>query len=143
MNIKDISMSYGEQLLFLDVNLILKKREKYGLVGANGAGKTTFLNILTGQVDPLSGDVIISKYDTVGYLKQDQFLFHKETILNVVIAGNKKLYEVMKRREEILNNASNLTEKEAQEMIEVETKYAELGGYSAHSKASELSLIHI
>ena len=141
MNIKDISMSYGEQLLFLDLNLILKKIEKYGLVGANGAGKTTFLNILTGQVDPLSGDVIISKYDTVGYLKQDQFLFHKETILNVVIAGNKKLYEVMKRREEILNNASNLTEKEAQEMIEVETKYAELGGYSAHSKA--LSLIHI
>ena len=96
-----ISLSYGTQVLFKDVNIKFTPGNCYGIIGANGAGKSTFLKILSGEIEPDTGEVIITPGQRMAVLRQDHFAFNNYTIMDTVIMGYKKLYDIMKEREAI------------------------------------------
>ncbi|ABV74761.1 ABC transporter ATP-binding protein [Rickettsia akari str. Hartford] len=100
--INDLAMSYGTRRLFTDVNLYIKNNKRYGLVGANGAGKTTFFKVLTKEGEPAFGDINIPKNSKVGCLKQDQFLYENTKIIDTVIAVNNELWKALQEKEAIL-----------------------------------------
>jgi len=101
VNVNNLIMRYGNRVLFQDINLKLDRHKRYGLIGANGAGKTTFLNILSGLISEYEGDVIIPKANKVGVLGQNQFAFEDFTIMDAVLYGNKRLYDAIKEKEEL------------------------------------------
>src|SRR3954469_20795296 len=105
ISVNALTKHYGDRTLFEDVSLQLNAGERYGLVGANGSGKTTFLNILTGQEEASSGSVSIAKRLRLGVLRQDQFLYENEPILEVTLRGNPELWEAMVERDALLANA--------------------------------------
>ena len=91
----NITLSYGKRVLFKDVNIKFTPGNCYGLIGANGAGKSTFLKILSGEVEADKGDIIIGARERIAVLRQDQFAFDEETVINTVIMGHEHLYKVM------------------------------------------------
>ena len=97
ITVSNVSLSFGGQLLFKDVDLKFTNGNCYGIIGANGAGKSTFLKILCGEIEPTTGEVVISKEDRLSVLRQDHFAFDEYTVLETVIMGNKRLYERKKR----------------------------------------------
>ena len=101
----NISLRVGKKALFEDVNIKFTEGNCYGLIGANGAGKSTFLKILSGQLEPTSGDVIITPGQRLSFLQQDHFKYDQYTVLDTVIMGNKRLYEIMKEKEAIYEAA--------------------------------------
>jgi ATPase subunit of ABC transporter with duplicated ATPase domains len=101
VTVQNLTMRYGNRVLFQDINLKLDRHKRYGLIGANGAGKTTFLNILSGQINEYDGEVIIPKANKVGVLGQNQFAFEDYTIMDAVLFGNKRLYDAIKEKEEL------------------------------------------
>jgi ATPase subunit of ABC transporter with duplicated ATPase domains len=103
-------MLYGARLLFDEVNLNLLPGNRYGLVGANGTGKTTFLKLLAGEETPSLGEIITQKNMSIGFLKQDQFKYEHDLVVNVVIQGKRKLWQAMQEKEELLK-AGAFTEK--------------------------------
>lgn len=137
ISIQHIALSYGSKLLFDDVNLHLSGQNRYGLVGANGAGKSTFLKLLMREVEPLMGEIAISKSSQVGWLKQDQDLFLEETILSIVLRGHVELWAVFEKKEKLLQNET-LSDKEINQLVEIEEKIDRLNGYAAESKAEDL-----
>ena len=101
VTVQKLIMRYGNRVLFQDINLKLDRHKRYGLIGANGAGKTTFLNILSGKINEFEGEVIIPKANKVGVLGQNQFAFEDYTIMDAVLYGNKRLYDATKEKEEL------------------------------------------
>jgi len=101
VTVQNLIMRYGNRVLFQDINLKLDRHKRYGLIGANGAGKTTFLNILSGQINEYEGEIVIPKANKVGVLGQNQFAFEDYTILDAVLYGNKRLYDAIKEKEEL------------------------------------------
>lgn len=101
VTVQNLIMRYGNRVLFQDINLKLDRHKRYGLIGANGAGKTTFLNILSGKINEYEGEVIIPKANKVGVLGQNQFAFENYTIMDAVLYGNKRLYDATKEKEEL------------------------------------------
>ncbi|MFK5937789.1 MAG: ATP-binding cassette domain-containing protein [Sulfurimonas sp.] len=101
VSVQNLIMRYGNRVLFQDINLKLDRHKRYGLIGANGAGKTTFLNILSGKINEFEGEVIIPKANKVGVLGQNQFAFEDYTIMDAVLFGNKRLYDATKEKEEL------------------------------------------
>jgi len=101
VTVQNLIMRYGNRVLFQDINLKLDRHKRYGLIGANGAGKTTFLNILSGQIDEFEGEIIIPKANKVGVLGQNQFAFEDYTIMDAVLYGNKRLFDAIKEKEEL------------------------------------------
>ena len=101
VTVQNLIMRYGNRVLFQDINLKLDRHKRYGLIGANGAGKTTFLKILSGQINEYEGEVIIPKANKVGVLGQNQFAFEDYTIMDAVLYGNKRLYDAIKEKEEL------------------------------------------
>jgi len=99
--VQNLTMRYGNRVLFQDINLKLDRHKRYGLIGANGAGKTTFLKILSGEINEYDGEVIIPKANKVGVLGQNQFAFEDYTITDAVLYGNKRLYDAIKEKEEL------------------------------------------
>ena len=99
VKVQNLKKAYGSRVLFEDVNLTLDKGKRYGLIGANGAGKTTFLKILSGEINEYEGDIIIPKANKVGVLGQNQFAFEDYTIMDAVLFGNKRLYDAIKEKE--------------------------------------------
>jgi len=99
VNVNNLIMRYGNRVLFQDINLKLDRHKRYGLIGANGAGKTTFLNILSGQINEYEGDVVIPKANKIGVLGQNQYAFEDYTIMDAVLYGNKRLYDAVKEKE--------------------------------------------
>ena len=93
ITVSNVSLSFGGQLLFKDVDLKFTNGNCYGIIGANGAGKSTFLKILCGEIEPTTGEVVISKEDRLSVLRQDHFAFDEYTVLETVIMGNKRLYD--------------------------------------------------
>src|SRR5512139_1053958 len=91
----NVTLSYGKRVLFKDVNIKFTPGNCYGLIGANGAGKSTFLKILAGEIQPDKGDITIGARERIAVLKQDQFAFDEETVFNTVIMGHKRLYDIM------------------------------------------------
>ena len=130
-------MAYGEKLLFYDVNLILIDQKRYALVGANGAGKSTFLKLLTGTEKAIDGNLSIPKAASVGWLKQDQFRYENTVITDIVLQGKPKLWQALVEKEQLLA-ANHWHEKNVNRISKLEEEIAHLNGYSANGLAEKL-----
>src|SRR6185369_11797003 len=130
-------LSYGKRVLFKDVNIKFTPGNCYGLIGANGAGKSTFLKILAGELDADKGEIIVGRRERIAVLRQDQFAFDEETVFNTVIMGHKRLYDVMIEREAIYSKAE-FSEADGVRSAELEGEFAEMNGYEAESEAAVL-----
>ncbi len=133
----DIALSYGKRVIFKDVNIKFTPGNCYGLIGANGAGKSTFLKILSNQLDPDSGHVSTGRGQRVAVLSQDQFAFDEYTVFNTVVMGHKKLYKVMAQRE-ALYAKSDFTDEDGIRSGELEAKFGAMNGYEAEAEAGVL-----
>ena len=133
----NISLAYGKRVIFKDVNIKFVPGNCYGLIGANGAGKSTFLKILAGLTEADSGTVAVGPQERIAFLKQDQFAFDEHTVFNTVIMGHARLYEVMIAREAMYAKA-DFTEEDGIRSAELESEFAELNGYEAESEAAVL-----
>jgi ATPase subunit of ABC transporter with duplicated ATPase domains len=137
ISVKDLKLAYGKRVLFEDVNLNFTKGNCYGVIGANGAGKSTFLKILSGEIEPNKGTVEITPGERLAVLKQNQFEFDEQTVLNTVMMGHTMLWSVMKERESIYAMA-DFSEEDGMRAAELEAEFGEMGGYTADSDAATL-----
>jgi ATPase subunit of ABC transporter with duplicated ATPase domains len=131
----NIALSYGKRVLFKDVNIKFTPGNCYGLIGANGAGKSTFLKILSGEITPDKGEIAIGPRERLAVLRQDQFAFDEEMVFNTVIRGHEELYKVMVEREAIYAKA-DFSEEDGVRSAELEAEFAEMNGYEAESEAA-------
>jgi len=136
-SVNQLEMRYGDRVLFKNVSLHLGRKVRYGLVGANGAGKTTFLKILSGDIEPTSGDVQIPKASQVGILKQDYSPYQDEKILTFVLKGNQVLWKAFEQKEALLQKGE-LTSGEIDELSRIEEELRLRHGYQAQSRAARL-----
>jgi ATPase subunit of ABC transporter with duplicated ATPase domains len=134
-----IAMQFGAQPLFSDVSVKFGGGNRYGLIGANGCGKSTFMKILGGELEPSAGTVAIDSNERVGRLRQDQFAYENERVLDVVLQGHAEMWAAMRERDAIYANP-DADEKAFMRAAELEAKYAEYGGYTSESRAGELLL---
>jgi len=137
ISVKDLKLAYGKRVLFEEVNLNFTKGNCYGVIGANGAGKSTFLKILSGEIEPNKGTVEISFGDRMAVLKQNQFQFDEETVLNTVMMGHSKLWKIAKERDAIYAK-EDFTEEDGIHAGHLEHDFGEMGGYTADSDAATL-----
>jgi ATPase subunit of ABC transporter with duplicated ATPase domains len=137
ISVKNVTLSYGKRVLFDEVSLNFTKGNCYGVIGANGAGKSTFLKILSGEIDPNKGSVEITPGERMAMLKQDQFQFDEYTVLNTVLMGHSKLWNTMKEREAIYAK-EDFSEEDGMRAGELEAEFGEMGGYEAESDAGSL-----
>ncbi len=133
----NISLSYGTQVLFKEVNLKFTPGNCYGIIGANGAGKSTFLKILSGDIEPDTGEIIVTPGERLTTLKQDHFQYNDYRVIDTVIMGYKHLYDVMKERDEIYSK-DDFTEEDGLRAAELEGEFSELGGWEAEANASQM-----
>ena len=137
ITVSNVSLQFGGQMLFKDVDLKFSNGNCYGIIGANGAGKSTFLKILCGEIEPTTGEVIIPKETRLSVLKQDHFAYDEYTVLDTVIMGNERLYEIMKQKDELYAK-EDFSEADGDLAAELEGEFAELNGWEAESDASKL-----
>ncbi len=137
ISVKDLKLAYGKRVLFEEVNLNFVKGNCYGVIGANGAGKSTFLKILSGEIEPNKGSVEITPGERMAILKQNQFEFDENTVLDTVMMGHTKLWKIAKERENIYALA-DFTEEDGMRAGELEGEFGEMGGYTAESDAAML-----
>ena len=133
----NISLAFGGRVLYKEVNLKFTKGNCYGIIGANGAGKSTFLKILTGEIEPNTGEIIITPGERMSTLAQNQNAYDNETVLDTVLLGHKRLMEVQKEKD-ALYMKPDFTEEDGIRAGELETEFAELGGWEAESEAKSL-----
>ena len=133
----DVSLAYGKRVLFKDVNIKFTQGNCYGLIGANGAGKSTFLKILAGDIESDSGIVSLGARERVAVLKQDHFAFDEDTVLNTVIMGHEKMYSIMTERD-ALYAKPDFSEEDGIRSGELEVEFSEMNGYEAESEAAIL-----
>lgn len=133
----DITLRIGKRALFEDVNIKFTEGNCYGLIGANGAGKSTFLKILSGQIEPTKGNIIITPGQRLSFLQQDHFKYDQYDVLNTVIMGNQRLYDIMKEKDEIYAK-EDFTEEDGIKASELEAEFANLNGWEAESDAATL-----
>ncbi|MEJ8817145.1 ABC-F family ATP-binding cassette domain-containing protein [Lacibacter sp. H407] len=132
---RNITLSYGKRVLFDEVNINFVKGNCYGVIGANGAGKSTFLKILSGEIEPNKGTVEISPGERLAVLKQNHFEFDEQTVLNTVLMGHKKMWDVMHKKDAIYADPE-ATEDDYMKAGELEAEFGEMGGYTAESDAA-------
>lgn len=137
INVTNVSLSYGDKKLFEDVNIQFNNGNCYGVIGANGAGKSTFLKILSGEVEPQRGDISIPANSRIAVLKQDHFAYEDEQVLETVLMGHERLFQVMKEKDEVYLK-TEFTEEDGIKAAELEGEFAELNGWEAHSDAAIL-----
>ena len=137
LNVSNVSLQYGSRVLFKEVNLSFKRGNCYGVIGANGAGKSTFLKILSGELEPNTGEVTKDPGERIAVLKQDHFAYEQNTVLETVMMGFPELYELGKKRDE-LYALPEMTEEQGMQAMEIETRFGEIGGYEADSNAAVL-----
>ena len=137
ITVNDVSLNFSGQTLFKHVDLKFVPGNCYGIIGANGAGKTTFLRILSGDLEPTTGEVVISKEDRMSVLKQDHFQYDAYTVLDTVILGNQHLYDVMKEKD-ALYEKEDFSDEDGVRASELEAEFAEMGGWEAESDVSRL-----
>ena len=137
LQVSGVSLQFGSRKLFEDVNIKFTKGNCYGIIGANGAGKSTFLKILSGELDTQKGEVILDKNERMSVLKQDQNAYNDETVLRTVMLGHKRLVEVMDEKD-ALYAKEDFTDEDGIKAGELETEFAELGGWDAESDAEKL-----
>ncbi len=137
IQVVNVSLAFGGRTLYKDVNLKFTKGNCYGIIGANGAGKSTFLKILTGEIEPNTGEVLISPGERMSVLEQNQNKYDQETVLDTVLLGHKRLMEVQKEKD-ALYAKPDFSEADGIRAGELETEFAELGGWEAESEAKTL-----
>ena len=137
ISVNNVTLSFGKRVLFDEVNLNFTKGNCYGVIGANGAGKSTFLKILSGQIEPNKGSVDITPGERMAVLNQNHFEFDEFTVLDTVMMGHKTMWKVMKERESIYALA-DFTEEDGIRAGELESEFGEMGGYTAESDAATL-----
>lgn len=130
-----VTIRFGKRVLFEDVNIKFNKGECYGIIGANGAGKSTFLKVLSREIEPSKGDVTLDKGERISVLKQDHFAYEDFTVIDTVIMGNKELYDIMKEKEEIYAKP-DFSEEDGMKAAKLEERFAELDGWNAESDAA-------
>jgi ATPase subunit of ABC transporter with duplicated ATPase domains len=133
----NVSLAYGKRVIFKDVNIKFVPGNCYGLIGANGAGKSTFLKILSGELESDSGTVSVGPRERIAILKQDQFAFDEHTVFNTVIMGHARLYDVMIAREAIYAK-TDFSEEDGIRSAELESEFAEMNGYEVEAEAAVL-----
>lgn len=137
LSVNNLSLRYGKRVLFEDVNIRFTEGNCYGIIGANGAGKSTFLKILSGEIDPTTGKVEISKDQRMSVLKQNHYAYDEFTVLETVIMGNTRLYDIMKAKD-ALYAKEDFTEEDGIKAGELEGLFAEMDGWNAESDAATL-----
>ena len=137
ITVNDVSVNFSGQTLFKHVDLKFTPGNCYGIIGANGAGKTTFLRVLSGDLEPTTGEVIIPKEERMSVLKQDHFQYDAYTVLDTVIMGNQHLYDVMKEKE-ALYEKEDFSDEDGVKASELEAEFAEMGRWEAESDVSRL-----
>ncbi|HMO88364.1 MAG TPA: ATP-binding cassette domain-containing protein [Lacibacter sp.] len=137
LSARNITLAYGKRVLFDEVNINFTKGNCYGVIGANGAGKSTFLKILSGEIEPNKGTVDISPGERIAVLKQNQFEFDEHTVLNTVLMGHKKMWDILHEKDAIYLDP-NATEADYLRAGELEAEFGEMGGYTAESDAATL-----
>lgn len=137
ISVNNVSLSFGKRVLFDEVNISFVKGNCYGIIGANGAGKSTFLKILSGEIEPNRGKVDITPGERMAVLKQNHFEFDEQSVLNTVLMGHKKMWEVMHKKDAIYADP-NATEDDYMKAGELEAEFGEMGGYTAESDAATL-----
>ena len=133
----NVTLRVGKKALFEDVNIKFTEGNCYGMIGANGAGKSTFLKILSGQLEPTQGDVVITPGERLSFLQQDHFKYDEFPVLDTVIMGNARLYEIMKEKEEIYAK-EDFTDEDGIKASELEAEFATMNGWEAESDAANL-----
>lgn len=134
---KNVTLRFGKRTLFEDVNIKFTAGNCYGLIGANGAGKSTFLKLLSGEIETTSGEIIISKGERISTLKQDHYAYEDHTVMDTVIMGNTRLYEIMREKNELYSH-TDFTDEDGMRLAELEGEFMELNGWEAESEAGEL-----
>ncbi|MEJ8776984.1 ABC-F family ATP-binding cassette domain-containing protein [Pseudogracilibacillus sp. ICA-222130] len=137
LNVTDVSLRFGDKKLFEDVNIQFNNGNCYGVIGANGAGKSTFLKILSGEIEPQKGHVSLDADQRIAVLKQDHFAYENEQVLETVLMGHERLYNVMKEKDAIYLK-TDFTEEDGIRAAELEGEFAELNGWEAESEAAIL-----
>ena len=137
ITVSDLGLQYGKRVLFDEVNVKFTQGNCYGVIGANGAGKSTFMKILSGEIDPNMGAVSIEKGQRMAVLKQNHFEYEEETVLNTVMMGHKEMYNIMVEKDAIYMNP-DATDEDGLRAADLETTYGEMGGWNAESDAAEL-----
>jgi len=137
LSVNGVTVRFGKRILFEDVNIKFGKGNCYGIIGANGAGKSTFLKVLSGELEPSKGDVTVDKGERISILKQDHFAYDEYNVLDAVIMGNQELYNIMKEKEEIYAK-EDFTEEDGMKAAKLEERFAELDGWNAETNAATL-----
>lgn len=137
LTVNNLSVIFPDKKLFEDVNLIFNPGNCYGVIGANGAGKSTFLKILSGEKEPTKGNVTIDKNTRLSKLNQDHYAFEEYSVMDTVLMGNKKLYDIQKEKDAIYMKP-DFTDEDGMRAAELEAEFQELGGYEAEAESSSL-----
>ena len=137
LQVVGVSLQFGSRKLFEDVNIKFTNGNCYGVIGANGAGKSTFLRVLSGELEPNKGEVLLGKNERMSVLMQNQNAFDHETVLRTVMLGHKRLVDIMDEKDALYAKA-DFTDEDGVKASELETEFAELGGWEAESEAEKL-----
>ena len=137
ITVSNLEVQFGKRVLFKDVNLKFTPGNCYGVIGANGAGKSTFLRVLSGEVDPTRGNVSFGPGERLSVLKQDHFEFDSHTVLDTVLMGHQPLWEIMQEKN-ALYAKEDFSDEDGIKAAELEEKFAEMEGWNAESDAAEL-----
>lgn len=137
LNVSNVSLRFGKRVLFEDVNIKFVEGNCYGLIGANGAGKSTFLKILSGELDSQTGNISMNPGERMSFLKQNHFEFEEVSVLQTVIMGNKRMYDVMVEKDAIYLK-EDFTEADGNRAADLEAEFAEMNGWEAESEAGSL-----
>ena len=137
IQVNNVSLKFGKRVLFEDVNIKFTNGNCYGLIGANGSGKSTFLKILSGEIETTTGEVVISKNERLSILKQDHYQFDDKRVIDVVIMGNSKLYEIMEEKNKMYEQ-TEFSEEDGMKLANLEAEFMDLDGWNAESDASTL-----
>ena len=132
-----VTVRFGKRVLFEDVNIRFGKGNCYGIIGANGAGKSTFLKVLAGELEPSKGEVTKEKTERLSVLKQDHFAFEEYSVIDTVVMGNEELYKIMKEKDAIYAKP-DFSEEDGMKAAKLEERFAELDGWNAESDAAKL-----
>ena len=139
LQVNNVSLKFDKRTLFSDVNLKFTNGNCYGIIGANGAGKSTFLKLLTGEIDTTTGDITVSKDERISILKQDHYQYDDMRVLDVVIMGNDRLYKIMKEKEELYSH-TEFTEEDGYRLADLEAEFLDMDGWNAEDQAAEKSM---
>ena len=137
LQVSNVSLKFDKRTLFSDVNLKFTNGNCYGIIGANGAGKSTFLKLLTGEIDTTTGDITVSKGERISILKQDHYEFDDMRVLDVVIMGNDRLYKIMKEKEELYSH-TEFSEEDGYRLADLEAEFLDMDGWNAENDSAIL-----